>query len=81
MKLEYPVWAQAFIAIMVLLPIAPILFFVFYYWPSNWRSSFYNMFCTGITNYLPDPSRGKRNECQITQLSQVETNDTATGKV
>ena len=57
--MEYPSWAQGFIAIMVMLPILPIFISIIYYWPSNWRAAFYNKFCTGITNYLPDPSRGQ----------------------
>lgn len=80
-KLGYPSWAQAFIAVMVLLPIAPIFVTIIYYWPSNWRSAFYSMFCSGMANYLPDPSRGgqqlkqeytpRENEIQPAPVSAV----------
>ncbi|XP_028405479.1 sodium-dependent neutral amino acid transporter B(0)AT1-like isoform X3 [Dendronephthya gigantea] len=65
-RLDYPAWAQGFIAIMVMLPILPIFICIIYYWPSNWRSAFYNKFCTGVTNYLPDPSRGGTQEYSMT---------------
>ena len=69
-RVEYPSWTQGFIAVMILLPILPIFITIIYYWPSNWRSSFYNMFCTGITNYLPDPSRGGSQEFPVTEAPQ-----------
>jgi hypothetical protein len=52
---------------MVLLPILPIFISIIYYWPSNWRSGFYNMFCTGIENYRPYPNRPSSQELDVTK--------------
>ncbi|XP_028405656.1 sodium- and chloride-dependent GABA transporter 2-like [Dendronephthya gigantea] len=53
--MEYPGWGQFLVAVVILCSTLPIIIFLVWKWPKNWKTSFYNTFCSGINNYLPDP--------------------------
>eukprot|EP00794_Sanderia_malayensis_P007381 gene7381-8200_t len=60
----YPVWAQIVAVLVVCASCLPIPIFAIKYWPSNFKQAFKSTFCSGLANYMPDPSAWRRRHGQ-----------------
>ncbi|XP_065058628.1 sodium-dependent neutral amino acid transporter B(0)AT1-like [Rhopilema esculentum] len=59
-KFPYPIWAQCLAVVLVCASCLPIPYYAIKYWPSNFKQGFKARFCSGIANYMPDPSSWKK---------------------
>jgi len=59
-RLPYPPWALCLAAVLILASCFSIPYCAFRNWPKNFKQAFKAQFCSGVANYMPDPSAWKR---------------------